>query len=158
MKNTLIAVLAVVVIGLGAYTIIQKKAVTPALEEQQQARVAGSHCGLTINSPLTGSTVTFPLTINAMVDNTAATTLGCSWGVFEANAGSVVIKDTNGNVLAQSYLATTANWMTVNPTVYNATIPSLSNPSYTGALTIMFTEDNSADIPNPDTLSIQVVK
>jgi hypothetical protein len=78
--------------------------------------------------------------------------------VFEAQAGGVEIKDQSGNVLAQAPLTTTSDWMTTAATPYKATISALSNPSYTGPLTLVFTEDNPSGGPNPDTLSVQVVK
>ncbi len=161
MKNTLIIVLLAIIIGIGAYIITDKEVVAPVIQQTQvpaqtqPTQTIASSCGLTINSPLVNSTVTFPLTINATVDNTGP---GCHWGVFEANAGGVEIKDQNGNTLAQTYLGTTADWMTSAATPYSATISSLSNPSYTGPLSIIFTEDNSADFPNPDMLTVSVIK
>ena len=146
----------IVVIALGAYTISQKKAVAPT--DLTPQIVTASHCGLIIDNPPVGSTVTFPLTINAVVDNTQAQALGCSWVVFEAQSGTVTVKDGSGNVLAQTFLSTTADWMTTSPTPYTATIASLSNPSYTGPLTLTFEEENPSGEGIPDTLVVNVVK
>jgi hypothetical protein len=157
MKNSFIAILIIIIIALGAYTLTKNKAMAPSEGGNQQIGAA-SNCGLTVDSPLPGSTVTFPLTINATVDNTKMSTVGCSWTVFEAQAGGVEIKDQSGNVLAQAPLTTTSDWMTTAATPYKATISALSNPSYTGPLTLVFTEDNPSGGPNPDTLSVQVVK
>lgn len=165
MKNTLIGILVVVVIALGAYTISQKKVVAPTQNNpivttggQQQQTTPASHCGLTVNSPLPNTTVTFPLSLNVTVDNTQAASLGCSWTVFEAQSGTVTVKDVSGNILAQTFLSTNANWMTVSPTVYTTTIASISNPSYTGPLTLTFEEENPSGEGTPDTLVVGVMK
>ena len=161
MKNALIGILIVIVVALGVYAINKNKVVAPTNNDNQQGggqQVAASHCGMTINSPLPGSTVAFPLTINATVDNTQMTSLGCSWGVFEAQAGGVEVKDGSGNVLATAPVTTTANWMTANATPYSASITALSNPNYSGPLTLVFTEDNAEGDPNPDMLTVAVVK
>ncbi len=165
-NNTLMGILVVIVIILGAYTIMQRRAVAPSQNDpivsttagQQQPSLPVSHCGLTVNSPLAGSTVSFPLSVSATVDNTQSQSLGCSWTVFEAQAGSVTVKDANGNVLGQSYLKTTGNWMTTGPVVFTATIATLTNPSYTGPLTIVFEEEDVSGQGNPDTLSVNVMK
>lgn len=165
MKNTFTGILIAIVIVLGAYTIWQRKAVAPSENNliattggQQQQTTPASHCGLTVNSPLPNTTVSFPLAISATVDNTQAATLGCSWTVFEAQSGTVTVKDISGNILAQTFLSTTANWMTTNPTFYTTTITSISNPTYTGPLTLTFEEENPSGEGVPDTLVINVVK
>ena len=152
MKNILIIILFAAIIGLGIYILSNKKVITPTEEKST------SHCGFTVNSPLPGSIVTFPLFINAVVDNINSKTLGCSWTVFEAQAGGVVVKDSTGAILATSTMNTTEDWTTSNPVTYTSTIPTLSNPSYAGPLTIVFTEDNPSGNPNPDTLSVSVTK
>ncbi len=166
MKNTLIGVLVIIVIILGAYSINQRRAVAPAengpivstTAGQQQQTTAASHCGLTVNSPLPNATVTFPLSINATIDNTQLSSLGCSWTVFEAQAGTVIVKDSNGSAVGQAVLSTTADWMTSNATVYTATVSSISNPSYTGSLTLVFEEENPSGEGIADTLMVGVMQ
>ena len=155
MKNTLFGILTLGVIVLGVYMIKQQQAIAPVTEQPQ---TTASLCGLTVTNPTVGATVTLPLTINAIVDNTQAATLGCSWTVFEAQAGTVTVKDAQGNVLATGVMTTTSNWMTTAPTPYTATITSLSNSSYTGPLSLIFDEENPGDLPNPDQLTVAVVK
>ena len=161
MKNTLIGILVVIVIGLGVYTITQRKAGAPTTGELQPGISLSApmeKCGLKVTYPFPGSTVAFPLTINAIIDNTQAATLGCSWTVFEAQAGTVVVKDSSGTVLANTVLTTTSNWMTTSPTPYTATVAALSNPAYTGPLTITFEEENPSGEGVPDTMVLPVVK
>ncbi len=153
MKNILFSILTLGVIVLGVYMIQQQKVTAPAPQQ-----VAAEMCGLTITSPLPATTVTFPLTIQAVVDNTQAGTLGCSWTVFEAQAGTVTVKDQNGAILGTGILSTTNDWMTTAPTPYTATITSLTNPTYTGPLSLVFNEENPGDLPNPDSLTVSVVK
>jgi hypothetical protein len=157
MKYLALAFIIFVILVGGEY-IFRKPPVEAPTNGGPTATTPASKCGLTVNSPLPASTVTFPLSINATVDNTQSTTLGCSWTVFEAQAGPIKIKDGSGNTLATGVLATTANWMTTSPTIYTAMISALSNPSYVGPLSIIFEEDNPADFPNPDTLTLSVVK
>jgi hypothetical protein len=164
MKKIFALVLLIIVIIGSVYFINQKKTIAPGQtattgsNNTPQHQGPSTNCGMTITSPTEGSTVTFPLSIDATVDNTNAQSLGCSWGVFEAQAGNVQVKDPSGNILAQVPLTTTDNWMTTGPVAYTATIASLSNPAYSGPLTLLFTEDNSSGKPNPDTLTIQIVK
>jgi hypothetical protein len=164
MKYLALAIIIFVILVGGEYLLRKQPVDAPTTTttagttgNQQPPLVKASKCGLTVNSPLVGSTVTFPLSINATVDN-SNTSAACSWTVFEAQAGPIVIKDGAGNTLATSFLATTANWMTTAPTVYTATIASLSNPNYSGPLNIIFEEENPADFPNPDTLTVSVIK
>jgi|GEM_PF-7089039 len=46
-------------------------------------------CGLSITSPTPNTRVSFPLVIKGMVDNSNSKTLGCSWSMFEGQAGTV---------------------------------------------------------------------
>jgi hypothetical protein len=159
MKKIISALAVIAIIVVCAYVISYKRAAAPSTNPVVIVPATPAmHCGLRVTRPLPGSQVTFPLEIKAVVDNTGAQNLGCSWGAFEAQAGSIVIQDMLNNTLATGVLSTTDNWMTSDPVAYAATIPALSNPNYTGPLVITFTEDNAQGIPNPDTLTIQVTK
>lgn len=115
-----------------------------------------SHCGLKIVKPeIDGRPIVSPLHIEAIIDNTKMETLGCSWGVFEAQAGTIQVTDTEGNILGTSTLNTVAEeWMTTSPTIYTSDIELSYIPD--NKIILTFTEDNSADFPNPDTFSISI--
>lgn len=115
-------------------------------------------CGLTIIEPLPNAKVSFPLNVNAIVNNTKAKELDCSWGVFEAVAGVIQVKDENGKVISTDTPLKTnnQNWMTDPSSVYTGVIV-LEDMGFKGKAVIHFTEDNSAGVDNPDTLDIPII-
>lgn len=115
-------------------------------------------CGLTIIDPLPSTKVSFPFTVSGIVNNTKYKELGCSWGVFEAVAGTIQVKDETGKVISNDAPFTTNNqdWMTDPSSVYTGTL-LLEDPGFKGKATIHFTEDNSAGFDNPDTLDIPII-
>ncbi len=114
-----------------------------------------SNCGLSVVSPLPNTTVTFPLMVQAVVDNTQMATLGCSWTVFEAQAGVVKVYDINNIQVGFGILATTGNWMTTSPVNYSATVTLTGTPA-TNALTLVFEEEDPSGNGNIDIVSIPV--
>jgi len=113
-------------------------------------------CGLTLADPIPGGTVSFPLTIHVAVDNTQAQSLGCSWSVFEAQAGNVKVLDANGAEVGMGLVQTTEDWMTPSRVDYYSTITLFATP-ISKNLTLIFTEDNPSGKLNPNTFSMPVV-
>lgn len=115
-------------------------------------------CGLTIIDPLPNTKVSFPFTVSGIVNNTKAKELGCSWGVFEAVAGVIQVKDETGKVISSDtpFKTNNQNWMTDPSSLYTGTL-TLEDPGFKGKATIHFTEDNSAGFDNPDTLDIPII-
>ncbi len=108
---------------------------------------------ITVQTPASNSTISFPLTVTAVVDNTQGTT--CTWTVFEAQAGLVELKN-NANVVVVSVpLMTAANWMTATPVTYTATLqPSPVPPP--GPYALVITEENPSGEGTPGVVSIPV--
>lgn len=149
----LVLIIALVILG-AWYMKTHKKAEAPIDESKQQ--VAMASCGLTVSSPLSNTTVAFPLTMTAVVDNTNASELGCSWTVFEAQAG--VVKVMNGvTEVGMGLLMTASDWMTVSPVTYTANI-TLSSAVVSGTpLTLVIEEENPSGEGTPSTIVIPVV-
>src|SRR6478736_1509020 len=74
---------------------------------------------LNIQSPLENDQVTRDFTVRAVVDNSNPK---CHWTVFEAQAGTIEIKDANGKLVGNGELKTTEDWMTDNPVNYTSDI------------------------------------
>lgn len=102
----------------------------------QQITTKPSCDALTKIQPNTGEKVTSPLTISVTVDNTKT----CKWTVFEAQAGTIVLKDKSGKTLGSGVLKTTDDWMTDQPVTYTGTI-KFTTPS-SKDLTLTITEED----------------
>lgn len=87
-------------------------------------------------TPRSGTKITSPLTVTVTVDNTKS----CKWTVFEAQAGTLTIKDSNGKALGTGILTTTGEWMTEQPVTYTGTI-EFSEPA-TDDVTLVITEED----------------
>ncbi len=113
-----------------------------------------SGCGLVVLSPKPNSIVSGEIDISAVVDNRKKDERGCSWGVFEAQAGTVIVRDMQDEVIVAGVLTTNSEWMTTDPVTYTShlTIPS----EIKGPVTLSFVEDNSADVPTPDSYSFKL--
>ena len=106
-----------------------------------------STCGLSITTPVPNATVSFPLIIQGVVDNSNRQSLGCSWGMFEGQAGIAQLYYYNGGawialgnsapMLVDDWIATKTNFsVTLNFT--NEGI-GLSNGT---PMKVVFTEEN----------------
>lgn len=163
MSKSLISVILVIIIAVvGILLGLGKKSEAPTLQapitgEEQAQSVAVSHCGLTVQSPLSSSTVTSPITVSAVVDNTNAQVTGCSWTVFEAQAATIALVDANNTVLGTGLLTTTDDWMTTGPVSYSGTIVAQSPLLSGSALSLVFTEEDPSGMNMPDTLTVPVV-
>jgi hypothetical protein len=112
-------------------------------------------CGLIVSTPLSKTTVAFPLTVKTVVDNTQMDILGCAWSVFEAQAGFVEVIDGDGNVVGGGTLTTDEDWMTTGPVRYDAELKLTKTPS-TKTLDLVFTEENPSGEGIPDTFVLPV--
>jgi hypothetical protein len=155
MSKSLSISLFIVIIAAGLMWFIStKKSEAPSVPNQPVTAV--SHCGLTINAPLPQTVVSGPISISAVVDNTNMDQLGCSWTVFEAQAGTIELKDSNGTLLGFGLLTTTSDWMTTAPVTYIGMVtPTAPIPSGT-QLSLIFTEENPSGEGIPDTLTVPV--
>lgn len=54
-----------------------------------RARGEASQCGLLVYSPVSYEQISFPLTVSGVIDNGQSKSTGCSWTMFEGQAGTV---------------------------------------------------------------------
>jgi hypothetical protein len=92
-----------------------------------------------------------PLKVRVMVDNRNP---NCHWTVFEAQAGSVELRDRSGHVITSAPLKTTGDWTSNQPLEYDATLSPSTNA--TGPLVVFITEENPRGKPNPQTVTVNV--
>lgn len=151
-----VVVLAIVIVGV--WYLKPSNTEAPVINDDTTTyeEIALSSCGLEVLSPLANTAVSFPLLVNAIVDNTNTEELGCSWVVFEAQAG--IVKVMNGATeVGMGILSTTEDWMTSSPVNYSGSV-SLSAPVASGTpLTLLFEEENPSGEGIPDTLTIPVI-
>ena len=108
---------------------------------------------LTLSVPEPGQKVTFPLTVVGAVDNRKNT--DCNWGVFEAQAGTLVVKDEQGEVVASGILTAKGEWMTEGPIQVEG-IVSATQPITGNTLTLIATEDDPSGLGELQQLSIEL--
>ena len=118
-----------------------------------------SICGLTVSEPTPNEEVVFPLTVNAVVDNTLSGALGCSWTVFEAQAALIEVMDSDNNKVGQGLLTTNEDWMTTGPVNFTSVISLDDGVSSGEELTLIFNEEDPSDgeAGVPSVLEIPVV-
>lgn len=123
---------------------------TPTVTPISQAKAQATCPALTVITPQPGQQVSSPLPVSVIVDNRNPK---CHWTVFEAQAGSMEIKDKNGTVLGTGILTTTnPNWMTVNPVTYKGTI-TFTRPAGK-KLSLTITEENPSGRPGAQQITI----
>ncbi len=177
----LIAIIALLIIGVGIYVYGNKN--VPAAAEPNQNATSTSNvntstttkpvavngkCGLNILTPLKNAEVSFPLTIKGKIDNTNREAAGCSWGMFEANAGSAQLlyfsnanKKWNPLGVAVPIPVDTDNdtWMSDKATfslVMNFNNDGIGLPAGT-PLKIVFSEDDPSGRFPVDTYELPVI-
>ena len=117
--------------------------VTPEEEINEQAVLLDGQCpGFTVDSPVAGELVTFPLTITGTIHSTSNPG---PWIIFEGEAGSVRIQDTNGGIRSDIVLLSlNVPWMNSNPKPFSVIIPALTSTPYTNNVNLVFKDNNVA--------------
>ena len=126
--------------------------------------VDNGKCGLTVANPTNNSKVAFPLTVNGVVDNRNASKLGCSWTMFEGDAGTaqMYFRWLEHGVVRWSPVGQEAkmlvnNWMTTGPENFTATLnfnnEGIGLPAGT-PMKVVFTEETGSGLPPIDTFEL----
>lgn len=140
----LIVLLAFVVgIVIGYVLSSNKRSKTPYHMDKQGylKEISKKKCSaLTITTPESGAQVTDPVTVTVVVDNTNPK---CGWTVFEAQAGSMELRDETDQLIGTGILTTTDDWMTNQPVTYTGTIPFMNVPASANLVLTIFEEDPS---------------
>ncbi len=122
------------------------------------------HCGFTVTDPLPNSKVNLPLVIKGTVDNTDHENKGCSWQMFEGQAGSAQLyaydidgKGTGWKPIGQAVPTTVADWMT-ETTTFSITISNDQiGLAESTKMKIVFTEEDAAGFGNADTYELPLM-
>lgn len=150
-KNSLLIIFCVILVVIFGVFLIKKNSVNAPIVSDGVSVAACQ--GIEIASPAANSQVTFPLTITGTVHPTGNSG---PWTVFEANAGSVVVKDSNGAVKSvPKPLSLYVEWMNSDPKPFSVTIPALTGTPATNTLTLFFSDDDPSG-ENPHFCSIPV--
>lgn len=99
---------------------------------------------LQIIKPASGQKVVSPIEVEVVVNNTNPK---CHWSVFEAQAGTISLKDNTGQTIGTGILKTTSDWMTDQPVTYTGTINFDTTPSSNDLILTIFEEPPSGQ-PN----------
>ncbi len=123
-----------------------------------------SHCGMTITSPAKNAKITFPLTISGVVDNRDYAKLGCSWTMFEGEAGTAQIyykgtPTSQWSRLGNPVVVPVLNWMTEGPVPFSVTL-NFNNDGIglgsTNPMKIVFTDNQQKDNTPATTLELPI--
>ncbi len=166
----LLVILGLIVVGIGGYFYYIQNFTTPTSDvavdttnatdtsttETSATTTAEENtngkCGFYVTSPEINSKAVFPLTVTGMVDNTNREALGCSWQMFEGQAGIAELYFNYNNEgwkpVGTSSSIIVENWMsekTSFKTILNFNNAGIGLPPNT-PMKIVFTEENPAVI------------
>lgn len=102
----------------------QSKSAQSTASQQLVKRTPDDNCGnlgIKILEPSSTTIVSFPIIVTAEVNNKDAGE-NCRWTVFEAQAGSVSLTDSEGTLVSNGVLRTLDDWMSDGPVVYKAVL------------------------------------
>lgn len=140
MKKILV-IFGIIIVGLFLFW---KLSIKPASKALSPSPTTTATCqALTIVKPQPNETVSKNFSVAAVVDNRNPK---CHWSVFEAQAGAIEVKDSNGQLVGNGVLKTTDNWMTSAPVTYSGDILLNANTPHEN-LIITINEENPNGIP-----------
>ncbi len=151
-----IGVLAIVAV-IGAIVYFRGTPPPPRENDQLKASLTRTGCGarnIEVMEPVAGTKVVSPFILKVTVDNRTATP-GCSWTVFEAQAGVAKIYDATGKEIGIGLLQTSEDWMNAGPTSF-AGMVSFANTGTTTTkdLHMVITEDDPSGLREPDRVEV----
>jgi hypothetical protein len=159
----LLEIVGILILIVGAYLYLRTNTVVlDDIVVKEKVDVSGK-CGFFVTSPSPNEKVNFPLTIKGAVDNSSRQSKGCSWQMFEGQAGvaDLYFKDANNKwqQLNTSKPVPVENWMstsTVFSVVLNFSNEGINLPAGT-SLKVVFTEDNASGMPPVDTFELPLI-
>jgi len=123
----------------------------------QTVRTPDNNCedkGIKIVSPTIDEETSFPIYVEAVVDNTGQD--ACRWTVFEAQAGVVKAYDEAGSLIASGVFKTVEDWMTDGPVTYKA-ILNLEKGPVSKELKIIVTEENPSGLGKDQKIEFKAI-
>lgn len=102
-------------------TVTENKIETTSTPPVAEERVG---CGIVVKSPTIGEKFDVIKKVSVVVDNSKRIELGCGWTVFEGQAGTFKIIDSQDNEVANGILKVQEGieWMTSLPVMYEAEV------------------------------------
>jgi len=165
----LLEIIALLIIVVGAYVYFRVNSdfLSQVLPGSSEVTVVTSgKCGLTVTSHSPKSKVGFPLVIKGVVDNSNSKANGCSWQMFEGQAGIAQIyfksSDNEWKKLGESKSVIAENLPTMNSmnslfsVGLNFNNEGIGLPNGT-ELKVVFTEENASGMPPVDTYELPFV-
>lgn len=160
--RTLVILLIIVLVGwflATHYSYVQNYWQSPFSIALPSSRA--STCGLTVAEPLPNTAISYVVPVDGTIDNSQSAALGCSWTMFEGQAGQAEIVDASGNVLAGPVPISVADWTAASTTF--STQLDLTASASAGALTegtrltIQLLPENPSGLAQITKLAIPVV-
>jgi hypothetical protein len=122
MKKIIIVIVIILTAIFAFWKITTKPNIEPAIKSTQKTQTTCT--ALKIINPQPNEQVASDFTVKVVVDNTNPK---CQWTVFEAQAGTINVVDSNGNTAGNGILKTSDNWMTKDPVTYSGTVSLNTN-------------------------------
>ena len=160
----LLEIVGVLILLAGAYLYLRTNTVVldDVVVKDSIVDVSGK-CGFFVTSPSPNEKVSFPLTVKGVVDNSSRQSKGCSWQMFEGEAGiaQLYFKDTNNKwqQLNTSKPVPVENWIstsTIFSVVLNFSNEGIGLPAGT-SLKVVFTEENASGMPPVNTFELPLI-
>lgn len=136
---------------------------TTIIQNQNQIQnPTASHCGFIIYSPLQNSTIrsNIPVVFSGIIHNAQA--VGCSWTMFEGQAGTAQLWHKDGGIwgkIGPEKTISVTNWMTTGPVPFTVSLGfDNTNPGFVSGMPmkVVFTEENPSG-GTPDTLTFPLL-
>jgi hypothetical protein len=162
-----LAALCIFILALFVYVSTQKtpvKDITPVATPTPAAVTPHGICGLSITShnPNAKASLLKPITISGIVDNTNSVSVGCSWQMFEGQAGTAeafAFVNNQWKSISKQTPVPVLNWMT-NKTTFVVEIginTGTMNIADGTPLKIVFKEDNVSEESPIDMYTLPLV-
>ncbi len=163
-KATLLILLLLLLCGLAVWAGYFKPVEAPVPADNTPVVTVPPTCGFSVTSPAPNQKVSFPLVVKGVVDNTDAENKGCSWQMFEGQAGSAQLyaynidgKETGWQKIGAAVPTTVADWMTTSTTFAINIGNDQMGLAQGTQMKIVFEEEDAAGFGNPDTYELPLV-
>jgi hypothetical protein len=161
MKHNFFVIIFVVILGIiavlafgrlfGKYGSL-KKTESPQVAKED---VKETCPGILVSVPRAGSKIGFPFGVSGVIHPVREHSSG--WVVFEGQAGYVVVRDGEGNILSDLVpLKLTVDWMNIDPKPFSVTIPQLHSEPVGSKVELQFIDDNPSG-ENIHTCTVPIV-
>jgi len=117
-------------------------------------------CGIIVKSPTVGEKFDGIKKVSVVVDNSKRVELGCGWTVFEGQAGTFKIIDSQGGEVSNGILKVEegVEWITSSPVTYEGEVLLSKDEKgiAKGIGTLIITEDDPSGEKIPQTIEIPI--